>query len=258
MELAKITRKVNYYQVLFTDGTSIKMAEDVIIKYGLLKPKKVIDDETYERIIFDNDYYLALNDGLKYLSCNHSRKEVKEKLKKKYQDEIVMLAVEKLSSMNLINDLQYALDTVAYAKKALKGTVYVMAELEYQEIEHEAIEKALTKYTEKEELEACKDAFVKHLSNIKKATKLQAVNKSKNFLTSRGFLEDVIGITLDKYSYLIDNQVDEDKLIKDAFEKAFNKYSKKYKGKELNDRVTRNLLSKGFKMSAIKNILEKR
>ena len=47
-------------------------------------------------------------------------------------------------------------------------------------------------------------------------------------------------------------------LLSKEFDKAFNKYARKFEGRDLNERVTASLLQKGFSYSDIRTVMEEK
>ena len=68
----------------------------------------------------------------------------------------------------------------------------------------------------------------------------------------------MIAFSLANNQRLLDNIIDEEKLIEKAYDKYYRQYSRKFQGKELKERIKRGLYSKGFSLEKIKNIIESR
>ena len=257
MIVQKISSTTNrsFYWLYLDNGEKYKVEESVLIKYQIFKKGAQISQKLFKEMMDENEYYLALNAAFSYLSATHSKKEIKDHLLKKYPYEIVLRVIDKLIELKLINDFAYANMLVLEAKKHLKGKVYLRNELIRQEVDSLIIEEALEKYIDTEEIEAIDKSYDKNLANIKNCSKAQLLNRQKAYLTQRGFTNNNIIIVLEKKKQLLDNIVNEDKALSYWAEKYLKSLSPKYKDKDLEERLIKKLLSKGFSYSQIKEYM---
>ena len=68
-KISKIKKNNNKYTIILSDNSSLSFYSDTLIKYNLLKPRKISDKEL-EEIINYNNFIEAYNKALKYISFN--------------------------------------------------------------------------------------------------------------------------------------------------------------------------------------------
>ena len=67
MDIVKFVKKGNNnYQIVFDNGKSVNVSEDIIIKYNLLY-KKQIDSDLLDKLILENEKYDIYNKCVKYI-----------------------------------------------------------------------------------------------------------------------------------------------------------------------------------------------
>ena len=97
-KIYKIKKNKNKYTIILNDNTSFSFYSDTLIKYNLLKPR-VISDEEFGEIINYNNYIEAYNVALKYLTIKlRTKKEVERKLNE-YSKNVVENVINKLEKM---------------------------------------------------------------------------------------------------------------------------------------------------------------
>ena len=73
MEIVSINKTGLFYKVKFDDGKSYKFHESVIIKYGLIRKKIIVNENIILNALKDNEYFLALDKGVNYLTSIKSK-----------------------------------------------------------------------------------------------------------------------------------------------------------------------------------------
>jgi len=257
MIVKKITQKPNYYLVLFEDGTSYKIHEQVIINYHILKRGMEISDDKMPELLLENEYYMALSKGMNYLSVVHSKKEVYLYLLKHFSKDASRRACDKLVEMNLINDNEYMALLLDYSIRNLKGFDYFINELKEQEIASDKIEMFKEDYTVSIETQVCTKAFLKQIKNTKKVSLKKAIEKMKIHLLSRGFRMSVVNQVVSENKDLFNDYIDTTEALEKAYLLLVKKYSRKYQGNTLKEKITQKLLADGFTYQEIKAILER-
>ena len=258
MIVKKITKNSNFYNVLTEDDKKIKLHENIIIKYKIFKRKIEIKEELLEKIILENEFYLAFENAIKYVNAIHSKRQVYLHLLKKYPKDISIKVVNKLEEMNLINDLEYARFYMQKSYKNLLGYERVKTHLISENIDIKIIHNILEEYDFNLEEEACSKVFNKYLPNLKKNSSALAKNKMVKYLQEKGFSSNIIRKTLEKDGNLLDNINKDDELLNINFEKLFVRYKTKYKKEELKQKLIRSLAIKGFSIKAIIDLIESR
>ena len=100
MKTVKITKTGLFYKVQFDDDSIYKFHESIIISYGLLRKNIEISEEKLSKALLENEYYIALEKGIKYLVTLKSRKEVLLYLKKHFDKDLAHKVLSKLEEMS--------------------------------------------------------------------------------------------------------------------------------------------------------------
>ncbi len=256
MKVVKITKTGLYYKIKFDNDEVYKFHESIIINYLLLKKGTVVSEGKLNKAIIDNEYFLALDKGINYLSTYRSKKEVIMYLRKYYEDDIVDRVILKLEELKLINDLEYAKYFVDVMKKRCYGVNKIVNELKENNILNIYIEEAIISYLAEEELANCEKCLLKYLPSLKNESKLGSKRKATNYLISHGFSNDIITIVLEKNIELVDNINDEDEILKKMYLKLLKSKNSKIDEKKFKAKVIRNLSNKGFPLYKILKIME--
>ena len=107
MKIGKYTKlKSNKYSVVIGDIT-VKLYDDVIVKYELLRLKE-IDDKLFKEITEYNDRLEAYYKSLKYITKKlRTEKEIYKYLEKDYNKDIIFETIDKLKRMGYLNKELY-------------------------------------------------------------------------------------------------------------------------------------------------------
>ena len=251
MIIKKYTKmKSNKYKVLF-DDVEVKLYDDVIIKYQLLR-KKEISDEEFLEITEYNDRLEAYYKALKYISNKlRTEKEVFCYLDKVYSKSVIRETIERLKADGYLNKEVY-----------LKA--YLTDQINLSNNGPEKIKKDLIKLGFEE------DEFKDRLDNINDEVWLEKVEYivKKKINTNHSYgsykLKEKILYDLSNmgyYKWMIEEVLNKEdlstdsKIIEKEYRKIYNKLSKKYEGNELNYQVRMKLLQKGFSNSEIEEVI---
>lgn len=256
MKIVKITKAGLFYKVKFDNDTMYKLHESVIIKYGLIRKNIEISLEKLDEITNENEYYVALDKGVNYLTVLRSKKEVELYLKRRYDSSIIERVVRKLEELNLIDDKEYAAYFTSLMIKKGFGHNKIIYDLQKYEIPSEYISEVLEEYSEIDMITNCEKHFFKYLSSVKKDSLQNANKKMHNYLTNKGFSNEIITIVLEKNMKSIDNIIDEDKLLVDAYRKLLKTKKANLDEKKFKNKVIRSLTSKGFPLYKVIKIIE--
>lgn len=249
MNLEKIKKqKSGKYLLEFDDNTKLQLYEDVILNNGILF-KKNIDSDLFNKLNLENNYYEIYNKVLKYISTK-MRSEVEIN---KYLDKLGCLEktkiIEKLKSINLINDDLYL---KAYISDKMCLTLIGPNKIKKELLEHNI---SLDKINI--ELEKYEQTYSERINKII-SKKIKTNNKSIymfkqkmiNELIESGYEKEEIINELEKYTF------DETNNIKKDYETLLKKLSKKYKNEELKQQLKNKLYSKGYNYDNIKEIVK--
>lgn len=233
--------KQNKYEVTLSNNESVLLYDDIILKYELLT-KKEINAEELKEIILDNAkyeiYYAMLKDISKKL---RTEKELRNKFKD-YDKEAVDYSINKLKTEKYINNELYIR---AYINDAINlkliGPLKIrnnLSNLGYNidEINHYLLTIEDNVWQDKINKIIKKEINGNHTysGNV---LKMRIQNKISNL----GFELNMITKLLNDYDFILS----EEEYLKEK-EKAIKKYSKKYSGYLLEQKVKKYLYQKGL------------
>lgn len=254
MIINKIVKlKDNKYKI-YIDKECITTYDNVILENDLLY-KKNIDDNLYNKILLDTNYYNIYNQVVKYiLKRRRSERQIMLYLDKfEINIDNKNKIINKLKNINLINDIEYCksyINDKIYLSK--DGINKIRENLLKENISIEVIESELKNID--------KDIFDDRLKKLI----IKKINSNKKYskqLLKQKILTDMINLGYDKNQILdiIENNIIDNKeiLIKE-FDKVYNKLKIKYNGFELETKVKQKLLQKGFNIIEINNLLQKK
>lgn len=251
MKIIKYVKLKNNSYNVYIDDFSVKLYDDVIVKYELLR-KKEIDKDSYEKIINDNNMLEAYYLSLKYLTKKmHCEKELFLYLKDKYDKKIIFDTINRLKKENYLNDDVYArcyindqlLLSCLGPNKIIKNLIGLNCD-----------EDKVKEYVSDINNEVWFDRIEKIIKKKLKSNRSYGVNKLKDKiiydLENLGYYKWMIDEVLNEISF-----DDTDNILKKEYTKLYNKYMKKCDGKELEYKIISSLLNKGFEYDKIKKIL---
>ena len=237
--------KDNIYVITLDNGTSLKLYDETIIKFGLLTKKALTSPELME-ITKANDalrpYYIALKYLVKKMrSCL----EVKHYLAGKgYDDKTIKKTIELLESQGHLNDQQFM---ISYINDQIiltnQGPLKIKANLMKLGIDEASIKIEVDFRPKLENLIAKKVALNHKLST----------NALKHNLTN--YLIN-LGYELDMFTNLLaDISLNETELIKHDYDCLMKKYDKKYQNKQLKLFIRDKLYRKGYNIEVINEVM---
>jgi len=250
MLIKKYTKmKTNKYKVKI-DDIEVKLYDDVIVKYQLLR-KKELTDEEFNEIVEYNDKLEAYYKALRYISNKlRTEKEVFYYLDKVYSKSVIRETIEKLKEEGYLNK-------EVYLKCYLSDQVN-LGNYGPEKIKKDLIKLGFSEDEFKDSLEKINDeVWLDKLDNLVKkkinANHSYGVYKLKEKilydLSNMGYYKWMIEEVLSKHVLATDERV-----IRKEYQKVYNKLSKKYEGSELNYQVRVKLLQKGFSNSDIEKV----
>lgn len=250
MEIVKFKKnKDNTYMVIFDNDLSLKLYDDVIIKYNLLS-NKILDDVLLKEITDYNDYLLGYYKAIKYIMKKlRSEKEVRvflEKLNIKKSD--IDKLIFKLRHDGYINEINYL---KAYINDqinlTLNGPDKISKNLEKLGFTFDEINEYLSLFDDiwLDRIEKLVSKKVKSNHNIgKNKLKMKIINDLVNI----GYKKYDIIEVLDKVS------LDDSSILEKEYQKALKKFEVKYKD-NLEYKIKDYLYKKGFDISEIERVI---
>ncbi len=249
VKIINITLKKEQYNITFDNGEELLVSAETIAEFFLYNGK-----ELSLKDLAKIKEYEAQTKHFSYASNLLARRpytshEIREKLRKRrVNEEVIDLIVDKLKRLNLINDLRYALDKIQYLINVKKCST--------RAIEQDLLRRGIHPYVIKDALaqsprdERCELEILipKLLKSYRNESLRRAYQKLKTKLYSLGFESDNIDEVLAKFN--VEDYIDETENIK----KALVKLEKKAKG---DTKVLYNkLVIAGYPASLIRKLLE--
>lgn len=256
MEIVKINKTGLFYKVKLDNNEVYKFHESVIISYGLIRKNIEVNNQTLEKALKDNEYYIALDKGIAYLSVLRSEYDVLQYLKTKYEIEIVNKVISQLKKMKLINDLEYSRFFVSLMQKKCYGKNKILNELKNKNISSEITDIVMEEIDYSLEEENCLKCFSKYLVALKNDSRMSSRRKMIEYLKNHGFSNEIITIVLEKNVEKLDNIVDEDKSLVIAYKKILKSKKANTDEKKFKNKIIRSLTGKGFPLSKVLRILK--
>ena len=256
MRITKVMKSGEFYKVKFDNEETYKFHESIIISYGFIRSKIEVSSEKLSNALVENEYYLALEKGVKYCYSTRCEKEVFLYLLKHYDKEMAKRVVLKLNELKLINDKEYAKEYVVFAIKKCFGPNKIHRELQELNILEEDILDALEVYSYDVAFENALKLAEKYSLRLKKDSKERRKAKLRNYLQENGFNDAIITITLEKVREVLDNISSDEELLNKEFNKLMRTKKQNVDEKKFKQKVIRSLSNKGFALKDILKLLE--
>ena len=159
--------------------------------------------------------------------------------------------INKLKELDLIDDKAFIEDYLGYAEEKGIGKNKIKQELIKKGISiDEANKIRFSSASEKKKALALIPSLERKYSKYSYEQKKQHIY---NALLSKGFDHEIASIAINSISKK--NEKDESLKLKNDYKKALTKYSKKYEGRELKERIIRSLASKGYRYNDINRLI---
>lgn len=252
MKLIKFKKiGLDKYKVFF-DETELILYEDVILKYNLLTTHD-IDLQKIEKIIEENKYYEVYNMALKYIAIKlRSKNEIISFLEKKdIESKLIKEVIEKLEYNGYLNE-EVFINAFINDSVNLKsdGPYKIKSNLMNLGLNEDLIDKYLSKIDNSVWEEKISKHINKAVNLNKKYSKDMIKQKISFDLYNKGYENSMIDKALENISLN-----DEDNLKKE-YDKAYKKYSNKYSGRDLNNKIYTYMQRKGYNYYDIKKELD--
>ncbi|MFA9468347.1 recombination regulator RecX [Streptococcus sp. E24BD] len=250
MKITKLEKKKRLYLLELDDTERLYITEDTIVRFMLTKGKDITDVELEDIRQFTQFSY-GKNLALYHLSFKQrTSKEVRDYLMKHEIDEdIISTVIDSLTADKWLDDARYAQQLIqgnlysgdkgpfALKQKLIQKGVPLrvieaaLEESDFTEVVERLVNKAIRKYSGKLPQKELKDKLTQHL-----------LNKGFSYQTASSAIASA---TIDT------DEEREGELLLAELEKQERKYSRKYDGYELKQRVKQALARKGYSFSAI-------
>ncbi|HFU3799107.1 TPA: recombination regulator RecX [Streptococcus suis] len=256
MKITKIEKKKRLYLLEVEGQENTYITEDTIVRFMLSKDKDITEEE-FQAIRDFAQFSYGKNLALYFISFKQrTRKEVLDYLEKyEISGAPAQKIVANLEEDKWIDDKAYVetyirqnglsgdkgpallrqkLMAKGISKSLIEGG---LAEADFSDLAGKVAEKLLRKYQNKLPLRALQDKLVQGLM-------------------AKGFSYELAKQSMTQLALASDEENEAD-LISKELDKQYRKYSRKYEGYELQQRLMQALARKGFDFDAIKSALRK-
>lgn len=195
--------KKNTYNIYLSNGEVITLNEKVITNNELLL-KKEIDNNLYDKLMYENSICEAEEKAIKYISIRlRSIKEIKDYLvKNNYPKEVINKAVDNLIKNKYLDDNIF---TKAYIKDKLnfttKGDYKIKIELINLGIEQSIIEENMSLIDDEVITNKIKKIIDKDIRTNKKYNGQELRNKIYNHLVTQGYSKEKVINIINTYNF---------------------------------------------------------
>lgn len=247
----KVSQK--HITVMFFKGEKIQISPEAYLTHYLYKGKALSEDEIKQLLAITSSSTL-LSYALNLVSRkSYSEAEIVGKLQKKGSDkQSTAIIVAKLKASNLINDKLFAQNLVAFDGERNYGKNKIIRHLKDKGIPEEMIN-ALAFPLEGEQQKA--EQMVLKMAN--KYASLAYENQKRHVyqaLVAWGFSYDIAHQALNSIKK-VSQESETAKLLND-YQTLVKRFSRKYNGYELKQRIFRALANKGYQYQDIKEVME--
>ncbi len=248
--------KSTFYRVYFDNKESLRVSEDMLVNYRLLKDREFSEKEFYEikkKIGYDIGLQLAMN----YISYQlRSEKEVRTYLKGKEIDPADCdLVVSRLKELQVLDDSNYA---KSYIRTQLrlndKGPQVLKRDLVTKGIAMEKIAEALELYTPELQTELAEHAAQKVIKKTHGKSHRELLDKIRQNLLQKGFSSDVIRNTMEQLDLKIDEDAEWEALCKEG-RKQLRRLNHKT-SQQKRTTIKQKLYQKGFSFDLIQRFID--
>jgi regulatory protein len=260
--ITKITRQKNNverYNIFLNENYAFAVDEGTLIKFGLQKGK-VLEQFEIDEIQYEDEIAKAFNKGLNFLSFQmRSEHEVKTKLLQAGHGEaVVQEAIHKLTNLGFLNDESFSKALVETRKRtAKKGPAAIRQDLIQKGIDKGLQQQVLSTFSHEEQLKLAMELAEKAVRANQNKTPSQVKQKIQDVLLRKGYTYTVVAEILDQIE--LDREEDEwTVLIDQQGEKVWRKYSTKFTGFQLYQKVKQALYQKGFPIEIINEFIEQK
>lgn len=254
MKIKKIEKKKRLYLLEMDDSEKLYITEDTIVRFMLSKGMKITEQELKEIQDYAQFSY-GKNLALYHLSFKQrTAKEVKDYLTQHdIQPEIISQVLDNLKKDNWINDRKYANSFIqSNLLTGDKGAFVLKKKLSQKGISSTIIEEELNRFDFTQLTDKVAEKLLKKHQGKLPSKALQ--DKILQSLINKGFSYSQAK-TAYQHLEIEEDQENQQELLYKELDKQYRKYSKKYDGYDLKQRLTQALARKGYDFSDIASAL---
>ncbi|WP_164219855.1 recombination regulator RecX [Virgibacillus sp. YIM 98842] len=265
--MARITRITtqkkykNRYNIFLDDGQGEKYGfsvdEAVLVEYRLRKNLE-LDESQISTLIQKDTLHKSYTLAITFLSYRmRTKKEIYDYLvKKEVDEEHIPQIIDKLTEEKLLDDVQFAnMFVSSRINTSTKGPLLIKKELMDKGVSETIANEAIQQFTYEEQYDKASKWAEKKLSQSKKDSFRQRVDKLRANLMQKGFTQDVVKDVFFQIEEVKDDEAEWENAIYQG-EKLLRKHGRKLEGYELRHKIKEGLYRKGFPMEIIEKFLD--
>ena len=187
IETMTVTTTGRKFKVTLSDGRTVYVDSETVIKYHLA-PSKEYADEEFEEILSDSEYNDAKNRAFNILEYRaHTSKELFDKLCQKTDEDTANAVVEKMRDIGLVDDKALLKDKLENLLKVKKyGTIRVINELSLKGFDRDEIKETIEEMEYDEYSTLCEIIEKRYLEELSEGD-MKTRQKIVAALMRRGF-----------------------------------------------------------------------
>lgn len=252
MKITKVKIYKSKVTITFDKSKKLDIDKEVFTSFYLYEGKEVSSKE-YKAILDLNNSNKLLQYALKLRSKSlYSEYKLREKLYAKEASKSQVDKIIKIMKANdLIDDKAFAFDLVEYYNSLNYGENKIKTKLLDKGIFKETVDKM--RFPLSIEKKKANNIFPKLDKKYDKYNDTQKKSRIYNAYLSEGFSRDIASEMISRVKEA--NKKDELDKLKSDYLKAKNRLARKYKGKELRQKIISSLLTKGYRLNDIVKII---
>lgn len=252
MKIGKYTKlKSNKYSVVIDDIT-VKLYDDVIVKYELLRLKE-IDDKLFKEITEYNDRLEAYYKSLKYITKKlRTEKEIYKYLDKDYSKEIILETIDKLKRMGYLNKELYLKSYLSdQVHMSLNGPNKIKKDLVSLGYDEDEIKESIESIDNDIWLDKVQKIVNKKIKSNRNLGSNKLKEKLVYDLSNMGYYKWMIEDIIHSTEFSSDSNI-----LEKEYNKLYARLSRKFDGSSVDYQIRMKLLQKGFYSSEIDEFMQ--
>ena len=252
MKITEIKKLKTKYKIVFDDSRLVTILPTTKEDFQLYTNKEIEENKFFELKKYNEEEELFQFAVEKAVLKDYAPAKLKEVLLKKNKNKsVVNKVIKRLQKYELVNEDEIIKNVIEYCDKKHYGFNRIIKMLKDRGISIDKIEKL-----NMDESRERKEAIKQTESLVRRYKKKNTVNLKRNIysaLIRYGFDENIASIEASK---VFNSHSTELNMLKLDYDKLVSSYSRKVKGKELYNKITKSLLSKGYRINDIKSIIK--
>lgn len=232
--------------------------EPFVLERRDLKVGEQMSRNEIDEIQDDQKVYEGYQRALKRISLrDYTSFEMKEYLLNKtdLNNDQVEVVVDLLVKRRFIDDERYLYDRIDYLRDQNRGNHWILEDMLKRGFTEEELLKVLENEDHENYIARGVDRAESFLLTQTKGSIRQREDRLKQHLLRQGYAYEDINIIINTLNDDYSKEAELDSL-KDIMHKSYNRYERRYEGKEIKNRMIRHALSKGYDYDMIMEVMK--